>query len=242
MPTARFTYVEVALPAFQMFVQGYLKRQIGLRQDIERASVIADALLNLPDYLFASGESTEVNSLWLNARAYRESIWLQEPAYELACDFANAYKHRDIRRDGRKLNSIKDVIEVAAICRFSDEGGPYFRTLKRVHLRTVGGGVSEMRRLLATAMLAWQRELARLGVIPVMPDHLFSFSEAVPRNDAQMETPLELLARKGEHMELQLECMEFYSKTASLDFLAPNAAFQAEAQIVTTVIESPFDA
>ena len=242
MPTARFAYVEMALPAFEAFMQGYVNRQIGLRRDIERASVVADALLNLPDYLFASGESTKIKSAWPAARAYRESMWLQEPAYELVCDFANAYKHRDISRDERKLNSIEDVIEVAAICRFHDDDGPYFRTLKRVHLRTTGGEVSDMRRLLAAAMRFWEHELVGLGVIPHAPRHLLKFSEAVPRNDAQTNTPLQLLARKGEYMELKLECMEFYQSTSSLDFIAPDATFRAEAHIVTTVLESPFDA
>jgi hypothetical protein len=145
-----------------------------------------------------------------SARSYREDYaWKTEPSYELACDFANAWKHRSISRTGRTFSGMNDVREAYAICRYNDEQGYYARGHKVVMIKTSDGRLAELRRVLVASTIFWSEELLRLGAIPTVPEGIFDFGEFSSRTDAHAQRPLVFHGIVGEYLSYHAQRFDF---------------------------------
>ena len=236
----RKLYVEQVLPTLSRFLAGYSKRDMGLGHDLERARRVADLLLNLPDYIYREPAIPPTLAPFKDARDYRERrCWIAEPNYVLACDFANAWKHRTISRNGKSIQGIENAQETYAVCRFRDETGVYYRTLKLVLLR-VFNGRADLRRILVAACRYWARELAALGLIPLTPDRHFYFTEYIARDDKKAAKALTFHAYEQEPIHVEGICLDFDHKQGRLVYVTPGISFNAEQTINFKVHSSPF--
>jgi hypothetical protein len=234
-------YVDYILPALAAFKKGYRERDVGLGQDIARGADLANLLLSLPEYIFI--ESTTLASLiqFKTIRNYRENYaWKSEPCYELTCDFANAWKHRKISRQGKKLSSIADVRESYVICRYRDEGGLYYRGHKIVMLRTNDGRNADLRRVLIASTRFWAKELHRLNLVPQTPADKFDYDEYSPRNDSLVAGPLRIHGIAGEPIHLEGICFDFDEQQQQWIDVVKDTGFYGEITFDLIIHPSPF--
>jgi hypothetical protein len=240
--TPRKLLIEQILPALAQFKQGYIERDVGLGQDVRRGAHLAELLLNLPDYIFREDSLPVALSAYKNAREYREQYcWKQNPGYELVCDFANAWKHRKITRDGRKMNGMDDVVEAYAMCRYFDAEGAYYCGHKLVLLQTtIDTRHVELRRLLISTTAFWAKELQRLGIAPELPNDTFDFGEFTTRRDAATLPPLHFHAFVGEPFNALTRSLDFDLASRSWIEAIPGSGFQCELKLEFEVHPSPF--
>ena len=238
--TARKYFTEVVLPAYFSFVDGYANREIGLSRDTERVSRLADSLLNLPEYVFA--ESASISRKHRSKKAYRKSVWLKCPDYELCCDIAIAWKHGAISRQGRRLTGPKDIVECIAIVRNEDDEGIYTWSRKVVELRLAPDDVREVSPVLRNALLFWCNELIRIGTIPQMPSLPILFPALLTRDDLRGSGKMRILAHKLEKFSNQFKAYAYAPET---DTISPadgqSVGVNAVVECEMTVLESPYD-
>jgi hypothetical protein len=242
MHTARYAYVQTALPAYTSFMERRTDRDIGDGHDLAQVVTTCDALLNLPDYLTRESPPRVELAGFNTARAYRESLWPICQSYELVCDVANAYKHRRVTRTGRRIEAIEDVQESCQICRFKDPSGEYYRTAKAVLIKTIDGRFHDARRVLTASMQLWARELVRLNVVPATPDRVFAFSEHIARDDPQYLLPLRAIGTVGEPFSLQHVTLDYSESLGRLVEVQPGSNFRGKAHFLADIRRSPFDA
>lgn len=238
--TPRQLYVERILPALETFLVGYISRDVGLFQDTARGAAVAQLLQSLPEYLFEEVNRPRKLQSFRSAREYRENCWSAEPRYELTCDFANAWKHRKINRDGRQLVGMTSVTESFAICRYRDEQGPYYRTIKLVMVRAEDGQELDLRRMLVSSCRFWGRELSDIGVTPETAIERFAFDEDIDRRDQHYLQPLNLHGYVGESLAIQGRAFDFDYRERQLVYADPAAGFDGKSRINTIVHPSPF--
>ena len=239
--TPRRLFVEQVLPALERFKAGYADREIGLGRDIARGADLADLLVNLPDYIFREPSQHSLLAPNKNARAYREEFcWKQNSNYEIACDFANSWKHRKVTRDHRKVNGMSDVHEAYAMCRYVDSQGDYYCGHKIVVISTVDGQTADLRRMLVSSARFWAEELSRLGVIPPTPPERFDFGEYTSRSEAVALGPLKFHGIAGEPLRYEARTFDFDASTRSWINSRPSSGFHYEMPCVFEIAPSPF--
>jgi hypothetical protein len=195
----RKLFVEHFAVALENFLAGYAARDLPTSDDIARASTLANILLNFPDYAMREVELPPALSRFNTIRAYREQYaWLQEPDYELVCDFANCWKHRQATRQGVKIAGMSSLREGFGLCRYSDTLGNYYRAVKLLLLEHEAGHLVDLRRILVSSSKFWNRELSELGLVDPLPTAAFDYSEHVARDDHAYATPIVVHALNGE--------------------------------------------
>jgi hypothetical protein len=215
---------------------------MGNGKDLDQVVRVCDALLNLPDYLMREPEHCAALTAFTGARAYRESFWSANPCYEIACDIANAHKHRLVSREGAKIRSIEDVQECGQICRYRDHSGEYYRTSKAVIIRCLNGQLLDARRMLTAAMQLWAAELYRLSVVPLTPDSIFGFSEYVSRRDDNYLAPIRLTGTVGESFRFKYVIFDYSDSLGRLVEVQPGSNFRGKAHCIIEITASPFAA
>lgn len=239
--TPRKLFVEQLLPLLLEFLEGYDTREVGLGNDIRRAANVAGILLNFPEYIYRDEACLSVRSNYESARAYRERhAWVDEPSYEIICDFANAWKHRDISRDRKRLQGMEKVQEAYAICKYSDEDGSYFRTRKLVLLEDADGMEFDIRRIIVAASKYWAKELECLAITPATPVNHFLFSEYISRDDEKQAGPLNVHCLQHEPFRMEPRLLEFDPISKLLNRLVPEPGQKLTPNLIFTVHPTPF--
>ena len=239
--TPRRLFVEQLLPALERFKAGYSDREIGLGRDVARGADLADLLVNLPEYIFREALRPSMLAPYRNSRAYREDFgWKQHPNYEIACDFANSWKHRIVTRDGRRMNGMSDVEEAYAMCRYFDAQGAYYCGHKLVLIKTVDGQFADLRRVLVSSARFWAEELLRLGVIPEPPLQPFDFGEYTSRKEAVEIQPLKFHGIEGEPLRYAARSFDFDEAIRSWIDSRPTSGFHYEMPCTFEIAPSPF--
>lgn len=233
-------YVQVAIPAYREFMDSRADRDIGDGRDLLRVVAVADALLNIPDYVMRESAQHASLSQYSGAREYRESFWTKCPSYELLCDVANAHKHRSLTRTGRRIAGISEVQEYVEICRYRDASGEYYRTSRSVMIRSLDGRLHDARRELTAAMRLWATELAQLDVAPPTPEANFEFDEHISRADPRHLEPLRLVGTVGEPLAVQHYIRDYSYPLKRLVEVAPGTDFRGKAYFVSDIRLSPF--
>ncbi len=237
----RKLFLEHFAPCVERFLSGYANRDSPVNKDLKHGSDLAGILLNFPDYAFREDPRPPALLPYASAREYREKqCWVAEPAYELACDFANSWKHRFVTREGAKFRGMTRVRDGFGLCRYRDDKGEYYRSVKLVLLEHVDGHLVDLRRVLVASSQFWNNELVALGLVEPLPPQIFAYSELVHRDDAQYHGPLLTHATNGEvDWSLHAHCLE-YDYIAN-HLVSPNVPcdFKATVDIRVAVHRSP---
>lgn len=176
-----------------------------------------------------------------SSRAYREQhAWKEEPSYEIACDFANAWKHRKVSRSGKVIDGIADVHEAYVRSRYFDEKGPYYCGHKVVVLKNSQGHEADLRRVLIAATRFWAVELHRLGLTPKTLESIFDYEEFVSRVEAESLGPLIVHGHVGEPMNLPARSFNFDPVTKKWVSVTAGTDFSCTIPITVVTHESPF--
>jgi hypothetical protein len=238
--TARSYFVEVVVPAHANFIVQYSKRELGLRKDTSAAASLAEALLHLPDHVFRDA-STQVDKEFRSLRSYRESFWPQSFAYELICDFAIAWKHRHVSREGRKIDALEDVIETLVAVGYQDDEGIYCCTHKALFVKSTDNSGHDLSALLAQALELWMKELVSRGIIAVAPALPLLPPLFYSREQASQMSNMRLLGQKGEYLEIRQKLMVCDSKTRTVRLPTPSEEVQLVYKVDIDIGPSLFD-
>jgi hypothetical protein len=238
MHDARYMYAQNALPQFLDYVNDRAGREIGDGRQLKKVVSIADALLNISDYLYDDLETRPLMTGFATANAYRKFLRGADDRYRLACDIANAAKHRSIDKNDPLLSSIHQVVETAQHCRFRDADGEYYRGVRGVYAVLDDGRSLDSRPLLTGAIITISRELVRLKVIPDYPTEALTVSEFIHRSDAAFLEPLVILGRVGEPVHLKMLMRDFDPASGILVEAGPN--FNSRLKFKSVIRQSLF--
>lgn len=207
---------------------------------ISASATLAEKLLNLPDYIFNEDPRPTLSPPYPTVKQYRENhAWRQEPFYEYICDFANAWKHRRISRDGRKISNISDVQEIVGICRYVDEAGEYYRSRKYIFAKLVDGNLIDMREMLTKSLEFWGRELFSINILDSIPFSPSYKDPHIERLNPLYKKPLILHAINGENdFSPTVQAFRFDYQTGILQ-PAQDKNFNGEANLEILVHRSP---
>ena len=240
--TARSFLVEVALPAYEEFVSFYNGRVLGQLKDTSNACVVAEALLHMPDRIYR--DSTVQNSSvrgYPNLRAYRESFWSVSPAYEIVCDLANAYKHHDVTRDGKKIKSIENVQENCVFVKYNDSLGDYYVYRKALTIKCIDNKELLVDLLLRESMELWLNELHKLQIIEVVPNLPSLLPFYLSRDQASKLPTMRFQGQDREQVNIRLGKAIYEESTNILRGVLPEDSFDCTLEIKFDVHKSPFD-
>ncbi|MCO5121037.1 MAG: hypothetical protein M9951_15565 [Burkholderiaceae bacterium] len=240
MFTARTYFLQAALPAFHEMVDRRRSRTTGEGIDLRAVGAAADALLNLPDHLFRNDPQIREVAAFRSIKDYRESHWPRCPAYELTCDIANSFKHRELTRQGKTINSKYDLVEACAICEFNDSNGAYYYAIPYVLASTIDQGKCLVQRAIYNAMAYWNSELVRLGVIPKLVQ--LNYSELVLRDDPAFADEFKIYGMAGEYMQIQNLVLIYNHQTLLLESPKPGRRINVTVPIKCEIRPSVFDA
>jgi hypothetical protein len=239
--TPRKLYVEQVLPSLAAFLEAYTERKVGLGKDIARGAQLAELFLNLSDYVFSEATTGSLSIPYASSKDYREQyLWKKEPCYELVCDFANAFKHRTIGRQGRIISGIGDVFEGCALCRYTDEEGTYHHTHKIVVMQSKDGKEADLRRFLVAAARLWAHELHHLGLAPETSARNFHYTEHTTRSEAATAEKLTVFGLVGEYMNVPFRSFDFDNAVNAWVHAPANTGFSGEMPLNFEILPSPF--
>lgn len=240
MFTARSYFLQVVLPAFREMVDRRRSRATGNGIDLRAVGAAADALLNLPDHLYRNDPKIDEIATFSNIKSYRESHWSKCPAYELTCDIANSFKHKELTRQGKTINSKYDLVESCAICQFEDTNGTYRHVIPYVLARTIDEGTCFVQRAIYNAMAYWNSELVRLHVIPTLAP--LNYSELVLRDDPAFAKDFTVFGMAGEYTQIQNIFLVYNYQKLLLEPPSPGTRINVSMPIKFEIMPSMFDA
>lgn len=237
--TARSHFVEVVFPAFESFAAHYANREIGLRRDTKNGAMLAEALRDLPEHVYADLEPV-LSPTFKSSRQYRESFWLGLDAYEIVCDVANCWKHRKINRSGRTISSLDDVKEYIAFVRYEDHEGFYYGSRKMVTV-SASGRDHELSALLSNSTRLWAEELVARSIIPRAP----KLPQCEPifhsREELRLLSKIRILGQTSERLEIQLAMMIFQVDLNAVRKVLPGEEFHNDFDVELEISTSPVD-
>ena len=236
--TPRSQFLGVTLSAFDAFVAYYGEREMGLHADTANAARVAEALRDLPEHAFNDASSP---SGFADARSYRESFWPKSWSYQLICNFADAWKHRDITRSGRLINGIGDVVERLLVIRCADNEGFYYVSRKLLSVTANDGHEYDLAEHIVHSMKLWSDELVRRAIIPKLPPLSTLPNYYQTRAQAESAEPMRVLTYAKEHFELEQRHWIFESGSAELRAVEKSDEYEARYNIVIKALPSPFD-
>lgn len=238
--TARRHYVQFLLPSYKDFLEIHNSRCLGVGADHKAAGICAEALLHLPDHIYNDPtlDRCALDNA-ANVRVYREAQWPRCSAYELVCDFANVFKHCAIRRDGKKLNSMKDVREYIAWVHFDDERGRYHYCRKFLGLVGTNSKVINIEDVIRISFDYWTSKLISLRVIPGWPDVPPRESWFRYRKEVKSIEPVKILGNVGEYLHVEQIQLTWNSATKTTT-LRTKKLRKVDSNIAIEVKKSPF--
>lgn len=240
--TARSHFVEVVLPAFETFVGHYTGRELGMRTDTKNAAVVAGALRDLPEHLYHDPTAAAVDiQRHGSPEVYRESFWPKDHSYRLVCDFANAWKHRNLRSPHKRmLASLDDTKEIHAIVQYRDNQGYYYASRKLVTIAS-HNREHDLGYLLSSSVRMWCQELLRLALIPKMPPLPALLPPHLTRADVEQLAKFRILGQKGERLEIGQKMLIYRGHENALTPAMPGEHFEAQLKVEFAIAPSIFD-
>jgi hypothetical protein len=238
--TARSHFVEVVLPALSTFTEHYAAREIGLRRDTKNAAVVAESLRDLPEHVSHDLKGTFGSAL-TDLKQYRESFWPNSREYEILCDFANAWKHRYLSRQGKSISSLDDVQECLLHVRYEDSEGFYYGVHKTVILRVIDGREYELSALISESIKLWMVELTNKEIltkaipIPAVEWHPYS------RADLARLTNMRVIGQAGEYLEIGQRRAIYQYDLQALVPVPAGEVFESQSDVEFDILPSPFD-
>ena len=170
--SSRQHLLHTVLPLAEQFAEFYRSRNFGNRQDSKNACILAGSLRDMADHVYIEiGGHLKTFGI-TNEKLYRESFWNEVPGYRLTCNLADVWKHRELKRKDRILNSVDDIKESHIVIRYTDSNGHYYGTHKTLMIQTIDGTLQEASRPLFNSVLLWVHEMKRqslIGKIPITP-------------------------------------------------------------------------
>lgn len=239
MSTRKF-YVTQLLPALDEFLKNYSNRDIDLGADIAVAARLAEILNSLPERVRLESPCPPKAAQFSNARGYRESTWTECSAYEFVCDFAIAYKHETVSRQGRKIDRLDKVYSRGAYCIYRDAEGQYYGSQKLLWLKQLSGNEVDLRRALVFSAQYWTDELVRFGIIEEINPKRFEYTEHMSRLQAETMPDLRIHQTRGEPHSTQFVVLEYDYEINGLTHLKAGTQFDIGKGIVVVTADSPF--
>lgn len=239
MSTRKF-YVTQLLPALDAFLKNYSNRDIDLGADIAAAARLAEILNSLPERVRLEIPCPPKAGAYRKDKDYREATWHECPSYEFVCDFAIAYKHETVSRQGKTIDRLDKVYSRAAYCIFRDTEGQYYGAQKLLWLKQLGGDAVDLRRALVFSAIYWTDELVRFGIIEPVDPERFAYSEHMSRSEASELPDLRIHQTRGEPHTTKFEVLEYDYQINGLVAPRADTVFDISKQIVVITADSPF--
>jgi len=240
--TSRSHFLYGVLPAFESFIEFYSLRRFGLRKDTKNAGVLANALRDLSEHVFIDIDDPNCHDGYKTERVYRESFWRDFKSYNVVCNFADAWKHREITRKDRILNSVNDVQEWHFIVRYEDDGGFYYGSTKFLSANLNDGKQYDFAHMLFESINMWIKELLNRKIIdfaPMIPS-LPGYYQT--REDAASVTPMRIEFYTSEPVHVPQACFIFENDTQQLRVIEADDVFDYNCSVEMEVLRSPLDA
>jgi hypothetical protein len=162
-------FMKFVLPAFARFAVHYNGREYGLHSDASNAASVAGALRDGPEHLHRfEGPLNDAKARKAHRRRlekYRKSLLRRSRAYEIVCDFANAWKHADLDRSDPVVSSIDSVDEFHAFVKYHDTKGDYYAVRKFLVITTTDGEERDLPALILEALQMWCSELIQKSIV-----------------------------------------------------------------------------
>lgn len=238
--TAKAYLIEVLIPAYETFLDHIENRIMGYRQDTQKAANVAEYCLHLADHVFNENKSRFSGTGIKTLREYRTKLFQAYPSYEIICDFANTWKHRNINRDGRKLSSLDSVKEIFGIIRYQDEDGYYYDTKKFVWLMLDDGQIVDAGPALHASLKMWIEELIQLKVIDSEPRFRQPSPKQVSRIQAKT-TPMTILGQEELTGEIMMVTFVYHQDKGTFEKRQLSDKFDHTFPVLMKIEESRFD-
>lgn len=238
--TAKTYLIEILIPAYEAFLNHIENRVMGFRQDTQRAAIVAENCLHLADHVF-NEKTTQFSEKGIRSiKDYRAMLFRTHQYYEIVCDFANSWKHRNINRKGKKLSSLDSAKEIFGIIRYQDQDGYYYDTKKFVWLILDDGQIHDFWELLHASLEMWIEELIQLQVIDSAPIFQQPASIQVSRSQAATRPQMKFLAGEGLPVEIKLEGLIFRQENGTVERHKQGDEFNYTFSMNLTVEKSRF--
>lgn len=201
--SSRHYFLQVVIPAYEELGRILLDGVLGNRRDLIAAGRAAEACLHLADHIARDPSVGSQVPGAPKSKPYIQDLSKRYRCFAIAKDMANAFKHRKISGQERRLEGVEALMERWALIRFSDNLGPYWAARKVVIVRLNGGIEIFAEDVIERCIAAWSVELVRLKVISSAP-----LIESVPkrlltRDEVPKRPRIEMLAQEGEYFESQ---------------------------------------
>lgn len=199
----RHYFLQVVIPAYEELGRILLDGVLGNRRDLVAAGRAAEACLHLADHIARDPVVGSQVPGAPKSKLYIQDLSKRYRYFAIAKDMANAFKHRKISDQERRLEGVESLVERWALIRFSDDEGHYWATRKVVIVRLNGGVEIFAEDVIERCIAAWSVELTRLNVIPSPPRIELAPKRFLTRDEVPERPRIEMLAQEGEYFESQ---------------------------------------
>ena len=232
--------VESLLPNFDRFRECYENNVLGLRRDLMNAAAVAESCLHLADQVFAEEKVAVANSGISTVKSYRESLWTSQPSYEYVCNFADAWKHRELKRRDRKMSSVDDAQLICGIIRYEDQEGFYYDSRKLLTLKCLDGKTRDLAHMIFLSVQMWIGELLKRRKID-QPPTLKKLAPKFRRRQEVAPTPtVKFLGQKQEFFDEMIKFFIYDAATDAFQDVPPGEKFDTEIKCTAEIGGSPF--
>ncbi len=237
---ARSHYVEVVIPAFEDFAKNYATRVLGFRRDTRLAGLAAGALRDAPEHIVPHLREHGLSGQ--GVKSLREQLCAAERAYQIACNFGDCWKHRELDRKDRLMNSLDEVQECIATTRFDDVHGTYYMSRKLVQLRLIDGTFVDVGRALGHALHFLSGILVQLQIIPMVPRLPALLPSHPKRGDSRYAGPIEMPGEVGEIYSGAYKCFVYRNRSDLSEPTKDHRFGTCDIPTVAVIRASRFDA
>lgn len=239
MSVRRF-FITHLIPALDEFLVSSSNRDIDHGADIASAARLAEILNSLPERVKLEVPCPIKVKKHTSTKLYRESTWTECPAYEYVCDFAIAYKHETVSRQGRTIDRLDKIHPRAAFCIYKDSQGEYSSTQKLLWMRLLAGSAVDLRRALVESAKYWTNELVQFQIVEPIDPNRFLYSEHISRAEAAKLANLRLHQIAGENYGNLFHVLEYDYDSGYLRVPEPGKVFEISEEIDVLTADSPF--
>lgn len=199
----RHYFLQVVIPAYEELGRILLDGVLGNRRDLIAAGRAAEACLHLADHIARDPVVGCKVPGAPKSKEYIRNLSHRYNYFAIAKDMANAFKHRKISDQDRRLEGVESLMERWALIRFSDSQGHYWATRKVVIVRLSGGVEIFAEDVIERCIAAWSTELVRLELIPSAPHMELVPKRLLARSEVPERPRMEMVAQEGEYFESQ---------------------------------------
>jgi hypothetical protein len=239
MSVRRF-FITQLIPALDEFLVSSSNRDIDHGADIASAARLAEILNSLPERIKLEVPCPIKATKYVSTKRYRESTWADCPAYEYVCDFAIAYKHETVSRQGRTIDRLDRIHPRAAFCIYKDSEGEYNSTQKLLWMRLLNGSAVDLRRALVESAKYWTNELVQFHLVEPIEPNRFLYSEHISRPEAAKLPNLRLHQIAGENYGNLFHVLEYDYNSGYLRVPEPGKVFEISMDVDIHTADSPF--